>query len=553
MGDLSLYIHIPFCARKCLYCDFLSFPVDLSYVNSERQQRREKEANLPADGARVCQRLNYVNPKTAEEGRNAPVSCGTACEVGNDVNSEKRQRAEKDEKLPIGGMVARQDISYVNSKKQTREPGRAFDSGKSYVNYKNEHSAPQTMTGAEVENYVNLLCREIALRGSDYKKYRVISIFLGGGTPSLLSGTQTARILAALRASFQVAEDAEITLECNPGTATAGKFSQYITCGINRLSIGLQSADEGELARIGRIHGYEDFCETYRLARAAGFSNINVDLMAALPGQTFASYRNTLERVAALSPEHISAYSLMLEEGTPLYVNQSDYAFPDEEEDRAMYALTGELLAAAGYQRYEISNYAKPGRECRHNMVYWRRGNYLGLGLGASSLVGNLRWKNPEGFAAYGAYVAARAGGQPVESEAEWPLRGVGQISGQPSCGGKGLPADGEAQLAGALSCEIRETVEELAARLKNSGCYEVQILTQKEQMEEFMFLGLRLTEGVAEEAFERAFGLSLESVYGEALRKLSAQGLLLRAKGRLWLTQRGLDLSNIAFVEFLL
>lgn len=389
MKELSIYIHIPFCIRKCLYCDFLSFPVgDESYVNRK------------IDGY-------SMQPEMARNG---------------------------------------------------------------------------------MKDYVNLLCREIALRAPAFKKYRVISVFFGGGTPSLLPAEELGTIMDAVRASFVVSTDAEITVECNPGTVTAEKLTYYITCGINRLSIGLQSTDDGELARIGRIHDYETFLETYRLARAAGFCNINVDLMAALPGQTAASYQRTLERVCALSPEHISAYSLILEEGTPLYVNQKDYIFPDEEEEREFYYMTERVLYKAGYHRYEISNYAREGRECRHNKVYWQRGDYLGLGLGAASLIANVRWNNPEDMAAY-----------------------------------------------------------------REQRLCEVQHLSRREQMEEFMFLGLRLTEGVEEADFVKAFGVSVDAVYGETVSRLVEQELLVRTGGRLFLTPRGIDVSNVVFAAFLL
>lgn len=390
MRDLSIYIHIPFCVRKCLYCDFLS---------------------------------------------------GPAC-------------------------------------------------------------------GGEMESYVNLLLQEIKKQAIFYGDHRVISIFLGGGTPSLLPAWETGRILERLREDFSLAEDAEITIECNPGTVTAEKLENYITHGINRLSIGLQSTDDGELARIGRIHDYGSFLETYRQAREAGFCNINIDLMAGLPGQNLASYRKTLERVVALSPEHISAYSLILEEGTPLYVNQGAYTFPDEEEEREMYELTGRCLGESGVYRYEISNYAREGRECRHNKVYWRRGDYVGFGLGASSMVRNVRWKNPDGQADYAAC---------VEKMEKSSLQGM-----------------------------------DFAEMLRQTGRREVQILTTQEQMEEFMFLGLRLTEGVDLQDFQRYFGKTAEEVYGEQIRSFERQGLLKREGRRLRLTPRGVDVSNVVFSAFL-
>ena len=362
----------------------------------------------------------------------------------------------------------------------------------------------------EMDSYVNLLCREIQKQSIFYREHRVISVFFGGGTPSLLPAERIGGILRQIQSCFSVAEDAEITIECNPGTVTGEKLKNYITYGINRISIGLQSTDDEELARIGRIHDYAAFLETYRLAREAGFQNINIDLMAGLPGQSVDSYRKTLERVTALAPEHISAYSLMLEEGTQLYVNQSRYTFPTEEEDREMYLLTEKLLGAAGLHRYEISNYAREGRECRHNKVYWLRGDYVGFGLGASSMAADIRWKNPEDREAYAECVERMSGS--TES-----LRGLS-----------------------------------LAEMLRETGRLEVQELTETEQMEEFMFLGLRLTAGIDQADFQRMFGTPVEAVYGEPIARLTAQGLLERAGKRLRLTPRGIDVSNRVFAEFL-
>lgn len=374
----------------------------------------------------------------------------------------------------------------------------------------------------EMEDYVNHLLREIKEQSIFYGDHRVVSIFFGGGTPSLLPARDVERILEHVREGFVLAADVETTIECNPGTAAAEKLDNYITCGINRLSIGLQSADDGELGRIGRIHNYSDFLKTYWLAREAGFRNINVDLMAGLPGQSLASYKKTLQRVTALSPEHISAYSLILEEGTPLYVNQESYVFPDEDEDRQMYRLTGEYLEEAGFHRYEISNYAREGKECRHNKVYWRRGDYVGLGMGASSMVNNVRWKNPEKHADYAAYVD-RLAAQAADSR---------------------------------RSCEkengIAETAAERTACLRAAGAKEMLELTREEQMEEFMFLGLRLMEGVDGRRFERMFSEPLEKVYEKPVAKFLSAGLLQREGERFFLTSRGIDVSNAVFAEFL-
>ena len=370
-------------------------------------------------------------------------------------------------------------------------------------------SAPAS--DGEMENYVNLLCREIEEQSIFYRGHRVISLFLGGGTPSLLPAERIGRILERIRNCFSVTEDAEITIECNPGTVTAEKLKNYITYGINRLSIGLQSTDDEELARIGRIHDYAAFLATYRLARETGFQNINIDLMAGLPGQSVDSYRKTLERVTALEPEHISAYSLILEEGTPLYVNRLRYTFPTEEEDRKMYRLTEKLLTAAGLHRYEISNYAREGRECRHNKVYWLRGDYVGFGLGASSMAADIRWKNPDKREDYAACVECMSEG----SESPQGLF--------------------------------------LAEMLRETGRLEVQELTRTEQMEEYMFLGLRLTAGIDPADFQRMFGTPVEAVYGEPIARLTALGLLERAGKGLRLTPWGIDVSNRVFAEFLL
>ncbi len=375
----------------------------------------------------------------------------------------------------------------------------------------------------EMENYVNLLLWEIKEQSIFYGDHKVVSIFFGGGTPSLLPARETGRILERIREGFSVAGDAEITAECNPGTVTAQKLREYITHGINRLSIGLQSANDEELARVGRIHSYSDFLETYTVAREAGFRNINIDLMAGLPGQGMASYRKTLERVTALSPEHISAYSLILEEGTPLYVNQDAYTFPDEEEEREMYELTGRYLEVAGFHRYEISNYAKEGWECRHNKVYWRRGDYAGFGLGASSMVQNVRWKNPEDHMSYADCVEKMGNGG-----SEWTFG------------------------SGSAPCIMRPQDKSFAKMLRRTGRCEVQELTTQEQMEEFMFLGLRLTEGVDLEEFRRNFGKTAADVYGRQISSFLAQGLLEREGQRLKLTLRGIDVSNAVFAAFL-
>lgn len=262
-------------------------------------------------------------------------------------------------------------------------------------------SAPSSKE--ERQEYVTSLCRQIRSYGELAKAYHVISIFIGGGTPSILETAQIQRISEAVRDTFMIDQGAEITIEVNPGTVTEEKLAGFQRAGINRLSIGLQSTNNEELKRLGRIHTYEEFLGTYRMARERGFGNINVDLMSAIPGQRLGDWEETLHKAAELRPEHISAYSLMIEEGTPFYEKygseatvQSAEKLPDEEEERQMYWRTKTILGRYGYRRYEISNYALPGFECRHNLGYWNRTEYLGIGTGAASFMDQRRWNDGE-------------------------------------------------------------------------------------------------------------------------------------------------------------
>lgn len=358
-------------------------------------------------------------------------------------------------------------------------------------------SAPATEQVREA--YMAALFAEIRGRAGDYDDRIVTSVFIGGGTPSLLSGENVVQLMDEIRKGFCVAEDAEITMEVNPGTATMEKLRIFRKTGINRLSIGMQSAREDELRLLGRIHDFDCFTKVYREAVAAGFENINVDVMSGLPGQTLESYRDTLEKVMHLAPvpQHISAYSLIVEEGTPFAVmaEHGELPLPDEDTERAMYEETIEILGKYGFHRYEISNYAQKDYECRHNEGYWIRRDYLGFGIGAASLVDNVRFQNKRELAAY----------------VEQPL-----------------------------------------------GCREAQQrLSVREQMEETMFLGLRLTKGVSYKTFEKQYGRSLQEVYGQVIRQNIAEGLLTviyseQGEQFLALTKRGLDLSNYVMAQFL-
>ena len=372
--------------------------------------------------------------------------------------------------------------------------------------------------------YVEALIREIRAAKSKYSGYRVSTVFLGGGTPSILEGDETARIFHALFQSFDIAADAEVTMEANPGTVTEEKAEVWKTSGVNRLSIGLQSVNDRELRMLGRIHTFGEFLHTWETVHRAGFENVNIDLISAIPGQTAGSWEKTLRTAAELEPEHLSAYSLIVEEGTPFYdwyggQEQTDSIaaagirrdmmppLPDEDEEREIYQLTKWILEEYGYHRYEISNYAKDGYECRHNLGYWERKEYLGLGLGASSLIRECRFRNTADMEKYLKILA---------DPAKYP--------------GKYAEAEVENMLA-----------------------EEYETLTRSDRMEEFMFLGLRKTAGIREADFRNIFGEDIRQVYGKQIGKLIGQGLLAGSDGRLYLTERGIDISNYVFSEFML
>ncbi|MBD5544384.1 MAG: radical SAM family heme chaperone HemW [Lachnospiraceae bacterium] len=398
-------------------------------------------------------------------------------------------------------------------------------------------SAP---AGEETQKeYVCALAKEIEYWGKILPGVRIKSVYIGGGTPSLLSEELIEFVLCKLKKAFpnavgteknsygreaktNIAEAAEleaieteISIEVNPGTVTEEKLKAYRQAGINRISIGLQSADAEELKLLGRIHTYEDFLETYHMARAQGFANLNIDLISALPGQKLKSWQGTLEKVLALEPEHISAYSLMIEEGTPFYEAYSGHPelLPDEETDRAMYALTKHMLKQAGYERYEISNYSRKGKECRHNTVYWQRGNYLGLGLGSASMIENVRFRNTTVLKNYINF---------------W------RFNEKTVC--ESFPAEAD------IYSICRGTRE---------VCRNIQCLTIEEQMEEFMFLGLRMIKGVSVKEFEAVFGKSIFQVYGRQIEKYREQQALTVTE-RIALTDRGLDVSNSILADFL-
>lgn len=348
--------------------------------------------------------------------------------------------------------------------------------------------------------YVEALCTEIREYAKKYRDRTVTSVFFGGGTPSILPVELTGRIFEALR-DWSIDSEAEITVECNPGTVTKEKLMLYRTNGVNRLSFGLQSVNNDELAALGRIHTFEDFITSYEMAKDVGFNNINIDLISAIPGQSAASWEKTLRTVAELNPEHISAYSLIIEEGTPFYELYSEGAckgrnakrgvlpLPDEDTEREIYSLTDRVLREYGYHRYEISNYSKEKLECRHNLGYWMGEEYLGCGLGASSYVDNMRYKNTDDIAEYLA-----------------------------------------------PETDIHK---------------EIEVLNKQDLISEYIILHLRLVKGLSCREFKTKFGADIHELYGNVLEKYVKAGLLLEKDGYVMLTEKGFDLSNIVMAEF--
>ena len=445
--------------------------------------------------------------------------------------------------------------------------------------------------------YCNYLCREIEQAAVCYAdEYRISTIFIGGGTPSFISPELIQKIMNKVKSLFSVDADAEISMEMNPGTLgmredadgcirvtkvqtdgdaeqtgsgaeqtdgdaeqtgsgaeqTDGDAEQignsaeqasnaakalavYKRSGINRISIGLQSADDIALKKIGRIHTYEDFLRTYDEVRRAGFDNVNIDLMAALPDQSYDEYMDSLAKVVALSPEHLSCYSLILEEGTPLFENQDKYKFPDEDTERRMYHDTVKVLGDAGYEHYEISNFAKPGRECRHNIAYWKRGDYLGLGLGASSCMNETRFKEPAEMEMYEKMVSDNTViSKHNVCDAVMPYETM-------------VPNDIEG------SWGITDRADKHGGKFaRRPYIEEYQVLSEKDRMEETFFVGLRLMEGVDTEKFAVTFGKTVEEVYGALPDKLIDEGLLIRNDRYLALTSYGIDISNYVMAQFL-
>lgn len=350
--------------------------------------------------------------------------------------------------------------------------------------------------------YTDALIQEMRMESEYVNKRELKTIFIGGGTPSILPTDLMERILKTLKEYYDMSLLGEFTIECNPGTLNEEKLSLYKESCINRLSIGLQSANNNELKMLGRIHTFEEFLHSYALARDKHFDNINIDLMSALPYQTEETYLETLKKVTELRPEHISAYSLIIEDGTPLkkmVENAKKNPLPNETTERVMYYDTKRVLKENGYERYEISNYAKAGKECIHNESYWKRIPYIGMGLGASSYRDGVRYNNISDFKTY-----------------------IDMLS--------------NAKNTDSL-VKIHENMEKL---------------TKNDKMEEFMFLGLRMMKGISVKAFKEEFQQDIEDVYGDVIQKHIKEKVIEQNGDNIRLTELGIDVSNYVFSDYI-
>lgn len=343
-----------------------------------------------------------------------------------------------------------------------------------------------------MSDYIEALLIELKEK---IKGYKVRSLFIGGGTPSYLNEENLRELMKVIK-NINFVENAEKTIECNPGTVSEEKFNIMKDGGINRLSFGLQTTKNNLLKGIGRIHTFEAFKDNYNLARSVGFNNINIDMMFGLPNQSVKDWTESLEEVAKLNPEHISAYSLIIEEGTPFYklYNEDKLKFPSEEEEREMYKKCKDILIENGYHQYEISNYAKEGKECLHNEVYWMCDEYIGVGASSSSYIDGKRIKNID---------------------------------------------------------DLREYIKRIG---NGESIVDEEIInTKNDDIEEFMFMGLRMNCGIEEEEFKRRFNTNVDDIYKDVIEGNINKGLLERKRGRIYLTDKGIELSNMVMSDMIL
>ncbi|MCI2777873.1 radical SAM family heme chaperone HemW [Clostridium perfringens] len=343
--------------------------------------------------------------------------------------------------------------------------------------------------------YIEALNKEIISLREKNNNLEINTIFIGGGTPSVLEADELECLLKEV-AKLNMAKDIEYSMECNPGNLTEEKLEVMKKYGVNRISMGLQAKQDNLLKGLGRIHNYKTFKENFLLAKKVGFNNINVDLMFGLPNQSLNEWEETLKEIISLEPAHISAYSLIIEEGTAFYnlYENDKLKLPTEEEERKMYHLAKKILEENGFNQYEISNYAKEGKECRHNLAYWNMDNWIGVGSAAASYINGKRIKN-------------------ISSVEEY----INSIK------------------------DKGEAVEEIINNSKNDN------------MEEFMFMGLRKINGIYENEFKNRFSMNINDVYGEILNKYIGEGLLIRESGRIFLSEKGIEISNVIMADFLL
>lgn len=343
--------------------------------------------------------------------------------------------------------------------------------------------------------YIEALNKEIISLREKHNNLEINTIFIGGGTPSVLEANELECLLKEV-AKLNMAKNIEYSMECNPGNLTEEKLEVMKKYGVNRISMGLQAKQDNLLKGLGRIHNYKTFKENFLLAKKVGFNNINVDLMFGLPNQSLNEWEETLREIISLEPAHISAYSLIIEEGTAFYnlYENDKLKLPTEEEERKMYHLAKKILEENGFNQYEISNYAKEGKECRHNLAYWNMDNWIGVGSAAASYINGKRIKN-------------------ISSVEEY----INSIK------------------------DKGEAVEEIINNSKNDN------------MEEFMFMGLRKINGIDENEFKNRFSMNINDVYGEILNKYIGEGLLIRESGRIFLSEKGIEISNVIMADFLL
>lgn len=344
-----------------------------------------------------------------------------------------------------------------------------------------------------IEKYIKALKQEI--KDSSVNEYEISTIYIGGGTPSYIESKYISEILKTIKQKYNISRNVEITIEVNPGTATKEKLRDYVEAGINRISIGLQSCNNNLLKMIGRIHTYEEFLSTYKLAREVGFKNINVDLMIGLPNQTLDDVKKSLEEISKLNPEHISVYSLIVEEGTPIEKKIADgqLKLPNEELEREEYWEVKKFLESLGYKHYEISNFAKTGYESKHNLNCWEQKEYLGFGAAAHSYMKKTRYSNTENIEKY-----------------------------------------------------INQEMQSKQLHI----VHEVQ--KEEEQKKEYMLLGLRKIDGVQISSFKNKFGCNPIMEFKNELNKLTQEGLIEIDLDQIKLTEKGIDLANIVWEEFI-